>query len=151
MAQEQVYIKNKPATFEYAIEDRMTAGMVLTGSEIKSVRNGKVSFNDSYCFFHKNELWVKSLHIAEYVNAGYAGHDPTRERKLLLNRRELKKWEQKIREKGFTIVPLAVFINENGYAKMELGLGRGKKLHDKRESIKGREADREIKRHINRF
>lgn len=124
---------------------------MLTGSEIKSVRNGKVSFNDSYCFFHKNELWVKSLHIAEYVNAGYAGHDPIRERKLLLNKRELRKWEQKIKEKGYTIVPLAVFINENGYAKMELGLGRGKKLHDKRESIKGREAEREIKRHINRY
>jgi len=129
----------------------MTAGMVLTGSEIKSIRNGKVSFNDSYCLFDHGELWVKSLHIAEYVNAGYAGHDPTRERKLLLNKRELRKWEQKIKEKGYTIVPLAVFINENGFAKMEIGLGRGKKLHDKRESIKGREAERELKRHINRF
>jgi len=151
LSQDKVYIKNRPATFEYAIEDRMTAGMVLTGSEIKSVRNGKVSFNDSYCFFHDGELWVKSLHIAEYVNAGYAGHDPTRERKLLLNRRELRKWEQKLKEKGYTIVPLAVFVNEKGFAKMEIGLGRGKKLHDKRESIKGREADREIKRHINRY
>lgn len=151
MSQDKVYIKNRPATFEYAIEDRMTAGMVLTGSEIKSVRNGKVSFNDSYCLFDRGELWVKSLHIAEYVNAGYAGHDPTRERKLLLNKRELRKWEQKIKEKGYTIVPLAVFINEQGYAKMEIGLGRGKKLHDKRESIKGREAERELKRHINRY
>lgn len=129
----------------------MTAGLVLTGSEIKSIRNGKVSFNDAYCFFHKGELWVKSLHIAEYVNAGYAGHDPVRERKLLLNKRELRKWEQKLKEKGFTIVPLAVFINDQGYAKMDIGLGRGKKLHDKRESIKGREAEREIKRHINRY
>lgn len=145
---DKVYIKNRPATFEYAIEDRLTAGMVLTGSEIKSVRNGKVSFNDSYCFFHKGELWVKSLHIAEYVNAGYAGHDPVRERKLLLEKRELRKWEQKIKEKGFTIVPLAVFINENGFAKMEIGLGRGKKLHDKRETIKARDADREIKRYL---
>lgn len=151
MSQDKVYIKNRPATFEYAIEDRMTAGMVLTGSEIKSVRNGKVSFNDSYCYFHRGELWVKSLHIAEYVNAGYAGHDPTRERKLLLNKRELRKWEQKLKDKGYTIVPLAVFINEKGYAKMEIGLGRGKKLHDKRETIKGREAEREIKRHINRY
>lgn len=148
MSQDKVYIKNRPATFEYAIEDRMTAGMVLTGSEIKSVRNGKVSFNDSYCYFHKGELWVKSLHIAEYVNAGYAGHDPVRERKLLLNRKELRKWEQKIKEKGFTIVPLAVFINEKGLAKMEIGLGRGKKLHDKRETIKGREAEREMKRYL---
>ena len=150
MSQDKVYIKNRPATFEYAIEDRLTAGIVLTGSEIKSVRNGKVSFNDSYCYFSKGELWVKSLHIAEYVNAGYAGHDPVRERKLLLNKRELRKWEQKIKEKGYTIVPLAVFITENGYAKMEIGLGRGKNLHDKRESIKGREAEREIKRYMNR-
>lgn len=121
---------------------------MLTGSEIKSIRNGKVSFNDSYCFFSKGELWVKSLHIAEYVNAGYAGHDPTRERKLLLNKRELAKWQAKIKEKGLTIVPLAVFINENGFAKMEIGLGKGKKLHDKRETIKSREADREIKRYL---
>jgi SsrA-binding protein len=150
LSQDKVYIKNRPATFEYAIEDRLTAGIVLTGSEIKSVRNGKVSFNDSYCYFSKGELWVKSLHIAEYVNAGYAGHDPIRERKLLLNKRELRKWEQKIKEKGYTIVPLAVFITESGYAKMEIGLGRGKNLHDKRESIKGREAEREIKRYMNR-
>lgn len=148
MAAEKVYIKNRPATFEYAIEDRLTAGIMLTGSEIKSVRNGKVSFNDSYCFFHEGELWVKSLHIAEYVNAGYAGHDPTRERKLLLNKRELRKWETKMREKGFTIVPLAMFINDEGYAKLEIGLGKGKKLHDKRETIKSRDAEREMKRFL---
>jgi SsrA-binding protein len=140
-----VYLKNKPATFEYAIEDKLTAGIVLTGSEIKSIRLGKVSFNDSYCFFFKDELWVKSLHIAEYVNSGYAGHDPTRERKLLLTRKELKKWQQKIKEKGFTIVPLSVYINENGYAKMDIGLGRGKKMYDKRASIKEREAERNLK------
>lgn len=140
-----LFIKNKPATFEYAIEDKLTAGIMLTGSEIKSVRSGKVSFNDSYCFFHKGELWIRSLHIAQYVNAGYVGHDPLRERKLLLNRKELKKWEQKIKEKGFTIVPLSMFINENGYAKVDIGLGKGKKLHDKRESIKAREAERSLK------
>lgn len=121
---------------------------MLTGSEIKSVRNGKVSFNDSYCFFNKGELWIKSLHIAEYVNAGYAGHDPIRERKLLLNKRELAKWANKMKEKGLTIVPLAVFVNEKGYAKVEIGLGKGKKLHDKRESIKSREAEREMKRFL---
>lgn len=148
---EKVYIKNKPATFEYAIEDRLTAGMVLTGSEIKSVRNGKVSFNDSYCFFDHGELWIKSLHISEYVNAGYAGHDPVRERKLLLNKRELSKWATKVKEKGLTIVPLAVFINDAGYAKIEIGLGKGKKLHDKRESIKERDVQKEIKRHLNRY
>ena len=145
---EKVYIKNRPATFEYAIEDKLTAGIMLTGSEIKSVRNGKVSFNDSYCFFSKGELWVKSLHIAEYVNAGYAGHDPTRERKLLLNKKELAKWVNKTKEKGLTIVPLAMFINDNGYAKLEIGLGKGKKMHDKRESIKSRDAEREMKRFL---
>jgi SsrA-binding protein len=140
-----VYLKNKPATFEYAIEDKLTAGIVLTGSEIKSIRLGKVSFNDSYCFFFKDELWIRSLHIAEYVNAGYAGHDPIRERKLLLNKKEIKKWLQKIKEKGFTIVPLSIYINENGYAKLDIGLGRGKKIYDKRESIKNREAERSMK------
>lgn len=145
---EKIYIKNRPATFEYAIEDKLTAGIMLTGSEIKSVRSGKVSFNDSYCLFNHGELWVKSLHIAEYVNAGYAGHDPTRERKLLLNKKELRKWETKMREKGFTIVPLAMFVDDNGRAKLEIGLGKGKKLHDKRESIKSREADREMKRFL---
>lgn len=148
MSKDKIYIKNRPATFEYAIEDKLTAGMVLMGSEIKSIRNGKVSFNDSYCFFHKGELWIKSLHIAEYTNAGYAGHDPTRERKLLLNKRELRKWEAKMREKGFTIVPLAVFVNEAGYAKIDIGLGKGKKQHDKRESIKKRDTEREIKRYL---
>ena len=150
MAQDKVYIKNRPATFEYAIEDRLTAGIMLTGSEIKSIRNGKVSFNDSYCYFHKGEVWLKSLHIAEYVNAGYAGHDPVRERKLLLNKREMRKWEQKMKEKGFTIVPLAVFINEAGYAKVEIGLGKGKKTHDKRETIKNRDAEKEMKRYLKR-
>ena len=141
-----IYLRNKPVTFEYSIEDKLTAGIVLTGSEIKSIRLGKVSFNDSYCFFFKDELWIRSLHIAEYVNAGYAGHDPTRERKLLLTRKEIKKWLQKIKEKGFTIVPLSIYINENGYAKLDIGLGRGKKLYDKRDSIKNREAERNLNR-----
>ncbi|MEI8280036.1 MAG: SsrA-binding protein [Bacteroidota bacterium] len=144
----EVYIKNRPVTFEYAIEDRLTAGIMLTGSEIKSVRNSKVSFNDSHCFFHKGELWIRSLHISEYVNAGYAGHDPVRERKLLLNKKELVKWANKVKEKGLTIVPIAVFVNEKGIAKVEIGLGRGKKLHDKRETMKNRDADREMRRFI---
>ncbi len=148
MATPQVYIKNRPVTFEYAIEDKLTAGIMLTGSEIKSVREGKVSFNDSYCFFHDGELWIKSLHIAEYVNSGYAGHDPTRERKLLLNKKELRKWAQKMKEKGLTIVPLAMYINDKGYAKLDIGLAKGKKVHDKRESIKQRDVDREIKRYL---
>lgn len=148
MTSENIYIKNRPATFEYAIEDKLTAGIMLTGSEIKSIRNSKVSFNDSYCLFIQGELWVKSLHIAEYVNAGYAGHEPTRERKLLLNKQELIKWQNKVKEKGFTIVPLAIFIDKNGFAKVEIGLGKGKKLHDKRETIKKRDVDKEIRRHL---
>lgn len=140
-----IYLKNRPATYEYAIEDRLTAGMVLTGSEIKSIRMSRVSFADSYCFFHKDELWVKGLHIAEYANAGYAGHLPVHDRKLLLTQKELRKWQQKIKEKGFTIVPLAVFINDKGLAKMEIGLGRGKKLHDKRDSIKERDVQRSLR------
>ena len=144
----KIYIKNKPATFEFAIEDKLVAGMVLTGSEIKSIRDSRVSFNDSYCLFNDGELFVKNLYISEYKHAGYAQHNPTRERKLLLNKKELKKWFAKIKEKGLTIVPLAIFINEKGFAKIEIGLGRGKKLHDKRETIKNRDLDRDLKRYI---
>jgi SsrA-binding protein len=144
----KIYIKNKPATFEFAIEDKLVAGMVLTGSEIKSIRDSRVSFNDSYCLFNDGELFVKNLYISEYKHAGYAQHNPTRERKLLLNKKELKKWFAKIKEKGLTIVPLAIFVNEKGFAKIEIGLGRGKKLHDKRETIKNRDLDRDLKRYI---
>jgi len=144
----EVYIKNRRATFEYAIEDRLTAGIVLTGSEIKSVRNGKVSFNDSYCLIEKGEIWLKSLHIATYVNAGYAGHEAVRDRKLLLNRKEIRKWGDKVKEKGYSIIPLSMFVNQHGLAKVEIGLGKGKKLHDKRETIKSRDVEREIKRYL---
>jgi len=144
----KIYIKNNPATFEFAIEDKLVAGMVLTGSEIKSIRDSRVSFNDSYCLFNDGELFVKNLYISEYKHAGYAQHNPTRERKLLLNKKELKKWFAKIKEKGLTIVPLAIFVNEKGFAKIEIGLGRGKKLHDKRETIKNRDLDRDLKRYI---
>lgn len=143
--QKPVYIRNKPATYEYSIEDKLTAGIVLMGSEIKSIRTGRVSFADSYCFFHLGELFVKNLNIAEYSNAGYAGHLPTRERKLLLTQKELRRWQQKIKEKGMTIVPLAIFTNDKGLAKMEIGLGKGKKLYDKRQSIKERELNRALK------
>lgn len=143
--QKPVYLRNKPATYEYAIEDKLTAGIVLMGSEIKSIRASRVSFADSYCFFHLDELFIKSLNIAEYTNAGYAGHLPTRERKLLLNKKELKRWAAKIKEKGMTIVPLAIFLNDKGLAKVELGLGKGKKLYDKRQSIKERDLAKSMK------
>lgn len=120
--------------------------MVLTGTEIKSIREGKVSFNDGFCYFSKGELFVKSIHIAEYSHGSYANHDPVRERKLLLQRKELKKIEKRMQERGYTIVPLRIFLTEKGIAKMEVGLGKGKKLHDKRDSIKSREVDRELRR-----
>lgn len=122
--------------------------MVLTGTEVKSLRDGRASFNDSYCYFHKGELWIKSLHIAEYSHGTVNNHDPLRERKLLLSKRELKKMETKMKEKGFTIVPLRIYFSEKGFAKLEIGLGKGKKLHDKRETIKSRDVEREMKRYL---
>lgn len=139
-------ISNRKAYYEYNIEAKYIAGMVLTGTEIKSLRAGKASFNDSYCIFHKGELFVKSLHISEYNFGTHYNHEPLQERKLLLNKRELRKWENKIKEKGYTIVPLRIFISDKGYAKMEIGLGKGKKMYDKRETIKKRESDRDVKK-----
>ncbi|TAM94529.1 MAG: SsrA-binding protein SmpB [Chitinophagaceae bacterium] len=145
-------VKNRSAYFEYHIENKYVAGMVLTGTEIKSLREGKASFNDAYCYFTSTgELIVKSLHIAEYSHGTSANHDPLRERKLLLQKKELQKLQSKLKERGFTIIPLRLFINEKGLAKMEIGLAKGKKLYDKRESIKKRDTDREIKRHLNRY
>ncbi|HXS55836.1 MAG TPA: SsrA-binding protein [Hanamia sp.] len=139
-------LSNKKAYYEYYIEAKYIAGIVLTGTEIKSLRAGKASFNDSYCIFDKGELYVKSLHISEYNFGTHYNHEPMQERKLLLNKKELRKWEGKIKEKGYTIVPLKIFISEKGLAKMEIGLGKGKKIYDKRETIKTRESDREVKR-----
>jgi SsrA-binding protein len=141
-------IKNRSAYFEYYIDDKYTAGIVLTGTEIKSLRAGKASFNDCYCIFHKGELFVRSLHIAEYTFGTVNNHDPMRERKLLLTARELRKLEGKMKEKGYTIIPLRIFFNEKNLAKMEVGMAKGKKLHDKRETIKQRDTEREIKRYI---
>ena len=136
-------ISNKQAYHEYFIEQSFTAGLVLTGTEVKSLRAGKASFNDAYCLFHKGELYIKSLHISEYKLGTIYNHLPTQERKLLLTKKELKKLEAKMKEKGYTIVPLKIFFAESGYAKMEIGLGKGKKLHDKRETEKQRDWNRE--------
>lgn len=141
-------IKNRSAFYEYQIDDKYDAGMVLTGTEVKSLRSGKASFNDSYCLFLGKELFVRSLHISEYELGTYANHDPVRERKLLLNKKELKKMQSKIKEKGYTVIPLRIFFSESGKAKMQIGLAKGKKLHDKRESIKQRDTEREMKRYI---
>ena len=139
-------IRNRQAFYDYFIEDKYDAGMVLTGTEVKSLRAGRASFNDSYCFFHHGEMFIKSLHIAEYSHGTSSNHDPIRERKLLLNKKELRKIESKIKEKGITVVPLRIFFSEKGIAKIELGLGKGKKLYDKRETIKKRDWSREKQR-----
>ena len=139
-------LSNRKAYYEYQFEAKYIAGMVLSGTEIKSIRAGKVSFNDSFCIFDKGELYVKSLHIAEYNFGNIHNHIPLQERKLLLQKKELKKLENKIKEKGYTIIPLKIFISEKGFAKIEIGLGKGKKVYDKRDTIKSRETDRDIKR-----
>ncbi|HBS85175.1 MAG: SsrA-binding protein [Bacteroidetes bacterium GWF2_38_335] len=147
---ERISYKNKKAYFEYEFIDRYTAGIVLTGTEIKSIRDGKVSFTDAYCLFENRELWLRGLHISEYKEGSYNNHLPKRERKLLLNRRELNKLEGKIKEKGLTIIPIILFIGDKGLAKMEIALARGKAEFDKRESIKKKDSDREIDRLMKR-
>jgi SsrA-binding protein len=139
-------LSNRKAYHEYFFEATYIAGIVLSGTEIKSLRSGKASFNDSYCQFHKGELFVRSLHISEYAFGTYANHEPLQERKLLLNKKELKKLENKIKEKGYSIIPLRIFISDKGFAKLEIGLGKGKKNYDKRETIKSRDTERDIKR-----
>lgn len=141
-------IKNRSAFHEYFIDTKYEAGMVLLGTEVKSVRAGKVSFNDSYCLIHKGEIWVKSLHIAEYSHGTVNNHDPLRDRKLLLQKREIRKIETKLKEKGYTLVPLRIFFNEKNLVKIEIGLARGKKLHDKRETIRQKDVEREMKRFL---
>lgn len=141
-------IRNKSAYHEYFIEDKYDAGIVLAGTEVKSLREGRASFNDAYCYFHKGELWIKSLHITQYSHGTSNNHNPVQERKLLLHKKELRKLEAKIKEKGYAIVPLRIFFNEKGLAKLEIGLGKGKKLYDKRETIKQRDTEREMKRYI---
>ena len=139
-------MSNRKAYHEYFFELKYIAGLVLQGTEIKSLRSGKASFNDSFCYFDKGELFVKSLHISEYNYGTYNNHEPMQERKLLLNKKELKKLEAKTKEKGYSIIPLKIFLTEKGFFKMEIGLGKGKKNYDKRETIKERDTDRDIKR-----
>jgi SsrA-binding protein len=143
-------IKNRTAYHDYFIEDKYDAGMVLAGTEVKSIRDGKVNFVDSFCVFFKGELWVRNLHIAEYRFGTTNNHIAVHDRKLLLKKRELRKLESRIKEKGYTIVPLRIFFNEKGYAKLEIGLGKGKREYDKRETIKQRDTQKEIKRFLNR-
>lgn len=150
MNQQQVNIVNRRASFNYFITDTVEAGILLTGSEIKAIREGKANLTDAYCYFKDGELWIKNMHISPYAHAGYANHEPRRERKLLLHAHQLKKFLSKLREKGTTLIPVRLYLNERGFAKLEIGLARGKKLYDKRETLKQAEAKREIGRMLKR-
>jgi SsrA-binding protein len=143
---QKINIRNKKASFEYEIIDTFVAGIQLFGTEIKSIRAGKANIGDSFCYFNANELYVKEMHISEYKFGSYYNHEAKRERKLLLNRKELDKLDRKTKESGLTIVPLRIFLNEKGFAKMEIALCRGKKHFDKRESLKQKDHKREIDR-----
>ncbi|MDY0254962.1 MAG: SsrA-binding protein SmpB [Tenuifilaceae bacterium] len=144
--QTKISIKNKKAYFQYEILETYTAGIVLTGTEIKSIRQSKASMVDAYCKFIKGELWLTGMHIAEYSFGTYNNHEPKRERKLLLNRTELRKLFRSSQEKGLTIVALKLFVTSRGLAKVDIGLARGKKMHDKREDLKKKDSKREMER-----
>lgn len=146
MNPKEINIKNKRATYDYAISDTFTAGLVLTGTEIKSIRQGKASLADTFCYVDNGEVWVKNMYIAEYFYGTYNNHSTRRDRKLLLNRKEIAKIEKSGKEAGYTIVPLRLFINDRGLAKLVIGIARGKKEYDKRQSIKEREDKRTIAR-----
>ena len=146
MANNQINIKNRRASFDFEIIETFTAGMVLTGTEIKSIRQGKAGLVDTFCFINNGEVWVKNMYIAEYFYGTYNNHEQRRDRKLLLNRKEINRLEKDGKEAGFTIVPLKLFINERGLAKLVIGLCRGKKEYDKRQSIKEREDKRAMAR-----
>ena len=145
--QKEINIKNRKAAFEYALQDRYIAGIQLKGTEIKSVRDGKASIAEAFCFFEKGELFVKGLQITEYTNASFNIPDPLRNRKLLLHKRELKKINNAM-DANITIVPLKMFITDKGWAKLEIAIAKGKKLYDKRETIKKRELQRDLGRKI---
>lgn len=144
----QIKIKNKKAYYEYFISEKYVAGIQLAGTEIKSIRTGKVSLSEAYCNFKNDELFVINMHIAEYQFGTHYNHEPKRDRKLLLTKRELRKLGIKIKEKGFTVIPTLLFINENGLAKLEIGVAKGKKLYDKRETIKTKDNKRDLDRSI---
>ena len=142
----KVDIRNKKASYEYEFIDTYTAGLVLSGTEIKSIRAGKASLSDSYCYFVGTELFVKNMHIADYWWASFNKHDPKRDRKLLLNKKELRKLHRAIKEKGLTIITTKLFINDGGYAKLNIALAKGKKEYDKRNSIKEKDIRRDMER-----
>ncbi len=141
-----IKIRNKKAEFEYFLLSTYSAGIVLSGTEIKSIRAGKANLNDAYCSFENNELWVHNLHISQYSHGSYNNHEPKRDRKLLLNRKELRKIMSKLNDVGITVIPTLLWINDNGYAKLDIAIAKGKKKYDKRESIKEKDNRREAMR-----
>ena len=145
-AQSRVNIKNKRASFDFFLSDKYTAGIVLTGTEIKSIRAGKASLVDTFCYIHNGEVWVKNMYIAQYEHGSYNNHVERRDRKLLLNRREIRKIQSTVKSPGFSIVPTLLFIDENGRAKLDISIARGKKEYDKRETLKEKEDRRDIAR-----
>ena len=146
MEKSKVNIRNKRARFEYHLEDVFTAGMVLTGTEIKSIRNNKASILEAFCVLQNGEIYIRNMFINDYVNTSFYHHKPKGDRKLLLNKREINKLEKWLKDKGNTIVPLKIFINEGGWAKVEIACARGKKLHDKRDDLKAKDDQREMAR-----
>jgi len=148
---EQNIVVNRKASFEYTLEVKYEAGIVLSGTEIKSVRNSQANLDDAYCTFYNNELWVKGMHIAEYKEGSYNNHLAKRDRKLLLKKTELKKLFSKVKEKGYSIIPIRLYLSEKGLAKLEIALARGKKLYDKRQDLKKKEADREMDRATKKY
>ena len=146
MSQKSVIIHNKKASFEYHLLQSYTAGIMLTGTEVKSIREGKASLSEAFCLLTNSELWVKNMHISEFKQGSYNNHEPKRLRKLLLNKAELRKLESKLKEKGTTLIPVKLYFNERGFAKLDISLARGKKTFDKWEDLKKKDQEREIRR-----
>ena len=146
-----VNIRNKKASFEYYFVDVLTAGIVRTGTEIKSIRMGKASLVDAYCYIHNGEIWVKGMNVSPYFYGSYSNHESKRERKLLLNRREINRLEEASKTPGYTIIPILIFIDNKGRAKVDVALARGKKLYDKRQTMKEKEDRREMDRAVKRY
>lgn len=151
MPQTPINIKNKRARFEYHLEDTFVAGIQLRGTEIKSIRRNKASILEAYCVLVDGEMYIRNMHITEYENGSYYNHKPRADRKLLLNKKEIAKIDKFLKDKGNTVVPLKVFINEKGYAKLEIALAKGKKLHDKRQDLKEKDDKRAMDRAMKRF
>ena len=147
--QQKISIKNRRASFDYSLLEKFTAGIVLLGTEIKAIREGKASLVDSFCYFRNGELYAKNLNVSIYTEGNLYNHEPTRERKLLLNKQEINKLQKKLLDKGLTIIPTLLFTSDSGYAKLEIAIAKGKKLFDKRDDMKAKDIDRDLKRKFN--